>query len=291
MHAAPADIAALLRGRTAQAVRTGESGARVLRYAPDAAHAGESALFLKTVEVPDKRPLGDEAARLRWMAAQHLPVPAVRHYTVYEAREYLLLDEVPGVDASVAAARIAAGEGGADVATVVHALADALRRLHATAIADCPFRHLAPSRIAEARERTRLGLVDETDFDEARWGRRAEDLLAQLEALRPAVEDAVFTHGDYCLPNVVLRVDASEVSAGPRPAGRESIGGGVVVVSGFIDCGRAGLADRHQDLALGARSIAFNLGAQWVPEFFERYGSGQVDAAKLRFYTLLDEFF
>ena len=64
-----------------------------------------------------------------------------------------------------------------------------------------------------------------------------------------------------------------------------------IALSGFIDGGRAGLADPYQDLALAARSLASHLGPLWVPEFFGRYGIGPVDERKLRFYTLLDEFF
>jgi aminoglycoside 3'-phosphotransferase-2 len=255
----------------------------VLRYA----RAGAPALFLKAVAAPDGRPLGDEAARLRWMAARGVPVPAVRHYALSGGWEYLLLDEVPGTDASAVASGVAtAGPRRAApvAALVVRALADALRRLHATPAADCPFRHPAPSRVAEARERTRRGLVDESDFDDAPRGRRAEDLVADLEAdletLRPEGEASVLTHGDYCLPNVIL-----DIGAGGAPRGAE------VTVSGLVDCGRAGLADPYQDLALAARSIGANLGPQWVPEFFERYGIGEVNERKLRFYTLLDEFF
>lgn len=275
MRSPPPEIAALLRGRSAQPVTIGESGACVLRYA----RAGAPALFLKTVAAHDRAPLGDEAARLRWMAARGVPVPAVRHYALSEGWEYLLLDEVPGTDASAVASGLATA-GARRAAPLVRALADALRRLHATPAADCPFRHPASARVAEARERTRRGLVDESDFDEARRGRRAEDLVADLETLRPEGEVPVLTHGDYCLPNVIL-----DIGTGGAPGVAE------VAVSGLIDCGRAGLADPYQDLALAARSITANLGPQWVPEFFERYGIGEVDDRKLRFYTLLDEFF
>jgi aminoglycoside phosphotransferase len=62
-------------------------------------------------------------------------------------------------------------------------------------------------------------------------------------------------------------------------------------VSGFVDWGRAGIADRYQDLALCARSIAANLGPEWVTAFFEHYGLTIIDQRKLSFYELLDEFF
>jgi len=43
-------------------------------------------------------------------------------------------------------------------------------------------------------------------------------------------------------------------------------------VTGFVDCGRLGVADRDQDLALAACSIEFNFGASFVQPFLARYG-------------------
>ncbi|CAF1629466.1 unnamed protein product [Adineta ricciae] len=54
-------------------------------------------------------------------------------------------------------------------------------------------------------------------------------------------EDLVFTHGDYCLPNIIF--DDNECRA-----------------IGFVDLGCAGIADRYHDIALGLWSIQYNLG-------------------------------
>ena len=105
--------------------------------------------------------------------------------------------------------------------------------------------------------------------------RSAKDLYAELIATAPPSEQRSFTHGDYCLPNVLL----------------VETGTGGFRVSGFVDCANAGIADPYQDLALCARSVAHNLGAEWVPALFGRYGLERTDEQKLAYYQLLDEFF
>jgi aminoglycoside 3'-phosphotransferase-2 len=114
------------------------------------------------------------------------------------------------------------------------------------------------------------GHVNEADFDVARLGYTAMQLLGPLYEQRPGFEDIVVTHGDSCLSNAIFD-DAS--------------------FSGFVDCGRCGRADRYQDLALAARSIDSNFGGQFAVEFFEAYGVKNSDAEKVSYYQLVDEFF
>ena len=260
----PSTIAGLVAGRRVVPVTTGMSGARVLRF--DAADG--SALYLKTVPAADETS-GGEAARLRWMARHGLPVPAVLHHEIVGGDEHLLLGGVAGTDAATAA-----GAPDRDPGAIVAALADGLRLLHDMPIADCPFRHTAAIGVADAHARATAGLVDVDDFDDERIGRSLDDLLAELDATRPAADGAAFTHGDYCLPNVILRGAGSSLG-----------------VAGFVDCGRAGVGDPYRDLALAVRSVHHNLGDAWVPLLLARYGVREVDEARLRFYLLLDEFF
>jgi aminoglycoside 3'-phosphotransferase-2 len=235
----------------------GQSQAGVFRLVAD----GKPTLFLKCEQSGPFAELIDEAARLRWLAGQGVACPDVIALESHAGHDWLLMSAVAGEDLASAAI---------DPADVVEIMAGALRELHALDTSSCPFDHRIEGRIATARARMEAGEVDESDFDDERQGRTAGAAFAELAALRPSTEDLVVTHGDACLPNFM----AAE--------GR---------FSGFIDCGRLGVADRHQDLALACRSIRHNLGEAWVKPFMERYGLPQAEPAKLSWYRLLDEFF
>ena len=122
-------------------------------------------------------------------------MPEAVCYHQDRSKEYLLITEVPG---------FAAMETGWDKKKVVCRLAEGLRRIHSLPIDSCPFVYPTGALIRLAAERIRAGLVDEEDFDECRKGKRAEELYEELVRSRPARDDLVFTHGDYCLPNVIL---------------------------------------------------------------------------------------
>jgi aminoglycoside 3'-phosphotransferase-2 len=260
----PAALVARLEGFTLERIQLGESGAAVYRCSAE----GEPTHYLKAAPLAISLRLDGEAERTRWLKHHGVPVPTVHEYGCIEGTEYLLVEEVTGFDA-------ADQRWTPHLPSVIPALGTALATLHRTSIDDCPFDQRIASQLAAARVRIRTGQVDEDDFDESRLGRSATELFADVLTTVPEQEDLVLTHGDYCLPNVVLR------HAGPN----------TVELAGLIDCARAGIADRHQDLALAMRSITYNFGDRWVPAFLSAYGLPEPDAKKVAFFTLLDEFF
>jgi len=238
-----------------EAVTEGQSGAGVWR----------SQKYVLKVQERGGHPvstLQQERERLRWLAGR-VPVPALIGFEVSATHEFLAMSRLPGIPMSHPDALL-------HPERVVGLLARALRELHALPVRDCPFSMTLPVTLRLAREQVKAGAVDETDFDEERLGRSAVSIFNELARTRPPTEDLVVTHGDPCLPNLILNGEW---------------------VEGFVDVGRAGLADRHADVALAHRSLTHNLTAAHAEAFLDAYGREWVDPQKLAYYCLLDELF
>lgn len=185
-----------------------------------------------------------EAERIVWLRKAGLPGPELVDVGVSDEWQWLVMTEVPG--------RSGAEPWPADRrSAVIDAIADMLRMLHASPVAECPFR------------------ADLADLA-SRPG------VEELKPSWPTTEDLVVSHGDYCLPNMLLDPDTLEPT-------------------GFIDLGDLGVADRYRDLAACGMSIGSDeLNPQYddaqVARFFARYGADPTDPRRdfyLRAYQLL----
>lgn len=256
----PPELAQLVRGCRWQQNRDGMSGVAVYHLerlsSPD--------FYLKVSADPVLLDLRPEYERLKWLRGK-LPVPEVLYFGQDDERQtqYLLMTALPGRDASQPVLL-------REPARLVRLLAEGLQMIHAVDWRDCPFMRPLDLIIADAQKRVEGGEVDENDFDDERQGWTARSAFAHMLAARPPVEEWCFVHGDYCLPNILIHNNR---------------------ISGFIDWGRAGVADRYQDLALAERSILYNLSPQWVQPFFVAYRLDDIDEERINFYKLLDEFF
>jgi aminoglycoside phosphotransferase len=222
--------------------------------------------FLKIVQGHLRKELERECLIYKWVRGK-LPVPEVFYFGLHRERAYLLVSEIEGVEAS-------SSRFSSDPENMVRILAHGLKMIHSVEISNCPFDRNIETKMKEARFNIANGLVDVEDLQPENRGKTAEEILQMLEDKKPKSEDLVFTHGDYCLPNVIIN-------------GNE--------LSGFIDMGRGGVADRYQDLALAYRSIKYNLPPDnqegCLRLFFKKYGVTEIDYSKIQYYVLLDELF
>jgi aminoglycoside 3'-phosphotransferase-2 len=240
-----------------QAQTIGKSGASVFRVtAPDGA-----AFFVKSDAIGPFSELPQEIRVLRWLESRNLPAPRVVDELTSEGRHWLLMTALPGADMASSPDR--------QPADLVRQCAAALRLLHEVDPADCPFDRRLTVTLPLAHARAEGGAVDESDFETIHLGMGALELYAELVASVPAESDIVVCHGDASMPNFMTH------------AGQ---------FTGFIDCARLGLADRHQDLVIAVRSITHNFGPEAADHFIAAYGA-ELDPEKVAFYRMLDEFF
>ncbi len=209
-----------------------------------------------------------EAARLRWLRAEGFPVPEVIDVGGDDRLEWLVTAALPGVPASARWTR-------SQRRAVVTTLAGLARELHSVPMSACPFDGSLRSTLPWARRAVTEGLVDLDDLDPAHHGWSAERLLAELTSAAAPDEDLVICHGDLCLDNVLVDPETQRLT-------------------GVLDVGRLGVADRWRDLAVLLRNLRGEYQG-WddhdhAGDLLRGYGTA-LDDERLRFYFLLDEFF
>lgn len=239
-------------------IRSGRSNACIIHF-PGSKGEG---FYLKAVRQSKGEGLKRDYEVTSWLQDK-LPVPDVLYYTQTEEYEYLLLSEMPGKVSCD-------GHFRRDIRSVVRVLAEGLKMIHSVDISRCPFDQTLDQKLKQAEYNVSHGLVDETDFEPEWIHRTPQNILSELIATRPKTEDLVFTHGDYCLPNILIYENK---------------------LGGFIDLGRAGISDRYQDIAIACRSLSHNWGKEWVDHLLEDYGLSEIDEQKMEYYRLMDELF
>ncbi|WP_233236477.1 APH(3') family aminoglycoside O-phosphotransferase [Bordetella sp. LUAb4] len=258
---APSAIAHLIRGYDWYRNMQGMSGGHVYRLTDP---RGGTSFYLKHGRGSIADDLAAEVERLVWLKPR-IAVPTVLGFHRDDEQAWLLLSAIPGRTAYQA---LKAAPGRCEA--IVQAVALFLKRLHDLPIADCPFDSGQGRRLEQARSRMDAGLVDITEFDDERHGWHARRVWMEMTGLLPLRSDDVVTHGDFTLENLLVDNHGA--------------------VAGCIDAGRAGVADRYQDLAILGRSLdEFGVGAQ--RRLFTSYGIAEPDETKQRFYLMLDEFF
>lgn len=256
----PASLAARCEGAQWHRNRVGEAGAAVYRVA----QPGRLDLYLKHGRGAVAEALVDEMVRLRWLQGR-LPVARLVHFEAASSEAWLLTRALPGRTAYQWLC-----DSPERMPQIVTTLARTLARLHHLPVSSCPFQAPLTQRLAQAQRRLDAGLIDTDDFDDARQGWTPQQVWRELQRLQPTTHDAVVCHGDYSLDNLLLDRE-----------GR---------LTGVIDLGRLGVADRFQDLAILWNCLD-EFGPQAQRQLFAAYGLAPPDRRRLDFYLCLDECF
>jgi len=166
--------------------------------------------------------------------------------------------------------------------TTVKALANGLKMIWQIDISDCPCRNTVSDKLIQAKYNIANNLVDISDFEPEtlgpKWFPSVADLYDYLEQNSPS-ECLVFTHGDYSFPNILVM--GSEIT-------------------GLIDWGYGGVADRWQDVSVCYRALRkkYSKYGMYSEKEYLRFKSlffGELgmepDEEKVYYFNLLDELF
>lgn len=206
-----------------------------------------------------------------------LPVPKIYAYEVADGKSYILMSKCSGQMAC-------SDEYMSQPLLQCKLLATGLKKLWSVDISeDIPNQGLS-CKLAEAEYNVEHGLVDIDNTQPDTFGengfKNPEELLQWLYENRPQ-EELALSHGDYCLPNIF---------------------GILGEVSGYIDLGKTGIADKWCDIALCYRSMQNNYNgkySQYSPKPYKDYDDMllfhelgiEPNWEKIRYYILLDELF
>jgi kanamycin kinase len=237
-------------------------------FTPVSIHPGNSVMyrlsddaesrFLKVVRKGSFPSAEAEAQRAMWARA-HVPVPEILRSGVTADATWFLSGAITGNDATDERFR-------SDVPGLIRRLAVALRQVHSIPADGCPFSFQLDAALQHARQRLRHGEIDPArDFHVEHADLSADAAVRKLAATRPATEDLVVCHGDYCVPNILFHDNT---------------------LAGFVDLGELGIADRWWDLAVATWSLTWNFGPGYESLFLDSYGV-DFDEPRCQYYRLL----
>jgi aminoglycoside phosphotransferase len=206
--------------------------------------------------------LKNDYLNYKWLEGK-IPVPKIIFLNQLDGYECLCMTALPGETLEDYCGKI-------DDKEIVTRYATSLKWLHSLKIDNDALLQDLDKRLLGAKLNLENGLVKRLQLQPENQSCELLDLFNKLLTLKPISHELVFTHGDYCFDNIIYDKER---------------------LSGLIDIGNGGVADRYQDIALAVRSIQENFSNKLVTLFFKEYGLDKIDKNKMEFYTLLDEFF
>lgn len=246
-------------------------------YKADDIGMSEASVLLfgdKVLKVQEYNEEAENEYRMMLYLQGKLPVPDIYAHETEGGKSWLLMGKCQGLMAC-------APEYMKNPEIQCKLLADGLKRLWSTDISDCPCDQRLTSKLEQARYNIEHGLVDLDNVEPDTFGEKGfqspADLLQWLYANMPE-EEPVLSHGDFCLPNIFGMGEA---------------------VTGYIDLGKTGIADKWCDIAICYRSLSHNYSGKYHGKAYSDYDDMllfrelgiEPDWEKIRYYILLDELF
>ncbi|MDY0151629.1 MAG: aminoglycoside 3'-phosphotransferase [Candidatus Cloacimonas sp.] len=210
--------------------------------------------FLKTSK---EGSLVREMNMTRFMHKHNL-APAVIGYLCENGRDYLLTEALEGED-GIEERYLKHPERLAEL------FGESLRIIHNLPKSSCPYPSRSTEMLAECELNILRNYVDKSIITD-----KIQNAVKRLTELKHCAIDDVVIHGDYCLPNIILKD---------------------FTLRGFVDLGTGGIGDRHYDLFWGIWTLEYNLKSdKYRNIFLDAYGRDELDPERLELCRLLAGF-
>lgn len=203
-----------------------------------------------------------EYEKLKWLEGK-IPVPKIIEFIQEYGNDYLITEEMPG--------KMLCDKyyiNNPDNAMLV--LKVAFQNIFSIDISDCPFNVSNEYKLSLIEDNINKGLVNDLSLSaetRKKFG-TVQNLLEYLKNNR-FQEEFVFSHGDTSLPNIFAFKDK---------------------LTGFIDVGESGIADKWFDLAICEKSILRNYGKEYIENFYDALNIKR-DDFKINYYLLMMELY
>lgn len=248
----PIEINNFIKGSNIEEIGIGCSNTKVYKISKQ-----DSVCFLKVGKIPT---LTKEYASLIWLNGK-LPVPKCLFFCNDGNYEYLLTSSMSG-EMSCSEKNLKSPQ------KTIKLLAKGLIQLQKIEILECPFRNHLTYKLGLAEYNVKNKLLKDTPTSAIGQKLKTYDEILKYLLENKPDEQLVFSHGDTSLPNIFIK-DKS--------------------ISGFIDVGECGVADKWFDIAICYKSIIRNFPNRndllklFLNELHENYSD------KIEYYiTLLD---
>ncbi len=185
----------------------------------------------------------------------------VCHYETRNGNDWLITEKVPGEDCIHP-------DYLADPDRLCDTAASFLRSLHETDGSACPVQDRLDSYKRSVIRLRSTGLYEPDRFEGIWEFSSYERAWQEAEEGMELIKPNSLIHGDFCLPNILLK-DWK--------------------FSGLVDLGEAGIADRHLDILRFIWSLKYNLGTvKYTGRFMDAYGRDFIDPDVLRRFAAME---
>lgn len=249
----PEKIQKYIRNMELQNDHEGMSKANVIRCTGQ-----NKELYLKIEKVSNETER--EYNVYQWLQGK-LPVPKVICRVIENDTAYMLLEKAEGMMLEDDLYR-------SNPDLLIKLAAEGINQLQKLDISECKFDSTIDYKLKKAKERIDKGFYTEVDHNKYTEGIHNTDEVYEYLVKNKPKEILVFSHGDYCFNNFFT--DANSIT-------------------GYIDMGRGGIADRHQDVALCIREL-LDFPSEYTDRFLKNL-KFKPDMKLIRYYILLDELF